>query len=376
MFGGLAAGVDLASLSVEELNAAMVELGTMTARFDAAAARLVGHWDARRCWRAEGARTASAWLRTKGRMAPATAARTVKVARAMRAMPATEAAWRRGEINADHVIQLIRSRACAAEEFDRDEEQLIEQARTLPFRSFEAASAYWRQLADEAGMSKKAAEQHGRRRLSLSQSLGGWWYGEFGLGPLDGATVDVTLRAIYDELLAADWAEARARLGPAATVADLARTPEQRRADALVEMAIRARTAPADGRRPAPRFTVLVGYETFAGRVCELANGTVVTPGALVPYLDQAYVERVVFDGPSRVIDVGTERRFFTGALRRAIEVRDRTCYHPLCDEPAEHGDIDHIDRYTDGGPTTQINGRPACPFHNQLRERSPEPPP
>ena len=37
-------------------------------------------------------------------------------------------------------------------------------------------------------------------------------------------------------------------------------------------------------------------YETFAGRICQLANGTVVSPGSLVPWLESASVERVVFD--------------------------------------------------------------------------------
>src|SRR4029453_10563823 len=113
----------------------------------------------------------------------------------------------------------------------------------------------------------------------------------------------------------------------------LDRTPAQRRADALIEMAIRARTAPKDGRRPAPLFSVLVGYETFAGPVLEMFNRTVVTPGTACRWLTEAYVERIVFDTPSRVIDVGAERRFFRGALRRAIEVRDRRCFHPSCDE-------------------------------------------
>src|SRR5439155_22759328 len=122
------------------------------------------------------------------------------------------------------------------------------------------------------------------------------------------------------------------------------RTPAQRRADALVEMAVRASTAPADGRRPAPLFTVLVGYETFAGRVCELANRTVVTPGSLVPWLDEAYLERVVFDGPSPVIDVGHRRRLFVGATRRAVEVRDLECFHETCELPAEDCQIDHIE--------------------------------
>ncbi|MDQ3462550.1 MAG: hypothetical protein M3471_05900, partial [Actinomycetota bacterium] len=87
------------------------------------------------------------------------------------------------------------------------------------------------------------------------------------------------------------------------------RTPAQRRADALVEMARRAGSAPADGRRPEPLFTVLVGYESFDGRICQLANGSVVSPGSLVPWLDSAWVERVVFESPSRVIDGGLRER-------------------------------------------------------------------
>jgi len=137
-------------------------------------------------------------------------------------------------------------------------------------------------------------------------------------------------------------------------------------------MARRAGTAPADGRRPEPLFTVLVGYETFAGRICELANGTVVSPGSVVPWLDEAWVERVVFEGRSRVIDVGISRRLFSGATRRAVEVRDRECFHPLCDLPAEQCEIDHVQPWAAGGPTEAANGRAACGFHNRGRNRAP----
>jgi hypothetical protein len=90
-------------------------------------------------------------------------------------------------------------------------------------------------------------------------------------------------------------------------------------------------------------------------------TGTVLSPGSLVDFLDEAWVERVVFDGPSRVIDVGVTRRLFDGATRRAIQVRDRECFHDLCDEPAEHSQIDHIEPWSAGGATTTDNGRSAC---------------
>ena len=113
---------------------------------------------------------------------------------------------------------------------------------------------------------------------------------------------------------------------------------------------------------------MLVGYETLAGTICELANATMVTPGSLLPWLERAWVERVVFDSPSRVIDVGVHRRLFTGATRRAVEVRDRECFEPACDVPAEQCQIDHVRPYAEGGLTTQANGRPACALHNRHR--------
>ncbi|HEV2069298.1 MAG TPA: DUF222 domain-containing protein, partial [Acidimicrobiales bacterium] len=184
-------------------------------------------------------------------------------------------------------------------------EMLVGQASSLRYDHLTRVLASWCQHVDPDGAEDHAERQRASRRVHLSQGFGDRWFLDGVLEPISGAIVSDSLRAIADELFEADWAEARERLGEAATVADLARTPAQRRHDALVEMARRAGTAPADGRRPEPLFSILVGYETFHGRICELANRTVVSPGSLVPWLDQAWVERVVFDAPSRVIDVG-----------------------------------------------------------------------
>ncbi len=134
-------------------------------------------------------------------------------------------------------------------------------------------------------------------------------------------------------------------------------------------MATRSRTAPADGIRPAPLFSVFVGYETLHGRICELENGTVLAPSALTPWMDSAYFERAIFSFGNRV-DVSVRARLFTGGTRRAIELRDRICTHPYCYEPAESCQADHIETYAEGGPTTQENGRLLCGFHNRLRNQ------
>ena len=99
----------------------------------------------------------------------------------------------------------------------------------------------------------------------------------------------------------------------------------------------------------------------------------------MFPLLAEADIERIVFGAPSRVIDVGVRERFFTGALRRAIEARDRHCQHPSgCDVPAEDCQIDHVVPYAAGGLTVQSNGRCYCAGHNRDRVNRPteRPPP
>jgi len=175
------------------------------------------------------------------------------------------------------------------------------------------------------------------------------------------------------ELFEADWAEARARCGDAAVAADLARTPKQRRADALRIMAERSAAKPAEATEARVLLQVLVGHESV-DRLCELSNGTVVTPGQLLPVLDRAEVERVIFDGPSKVIDVGVRRRLFSGATRTAIHARDRGCTHPSCSEPLDRCQIDHVIPYCQGGLTTQDNGTDQCRFHNHHKGGRPPP--
>jgi hypothetical protein len=105
--------------------------------------------------------------------------------------------------------------------------------------------------------------------------------------------------------------------------------------------------------------------------VCELEDGTVVHPSELRDFLAGAEIERVVFDGPRRVIEVGERTRFFTGALRRAIQVRDRHCQDPAgCDEPITGCEVDHIEEFEDGGRTTQANGELKCRYHNRRKNR------
>jgi hypothetical protein len=367
--------LDLDEVSGDALSDAVLAMQQLRGGLEAAEARLLSRWDAQRCWQASGAKTGAAWLAWKQRVPIQVARQRLRHARALRTLPAVEDAWATGDIDRSHLTTLLGARTSrTADAFDDDHERLLDLARHHGFVDFKRACDHWEMAADPDGAEQGADADRAAREVHLAQSFGGMWFGRATLDPVSGEIVDRTLRMIERELFEADWAEARERLGREPTILDLRRTPAQRRADALVEMAARARTAPSDGRRPAPLFTVVVGLETFLGPVLELFNRTVLTPGTAARHLSEADVERIVFDGPSRVLDVGAQRRFFTGALRRAIEVRDRTCFHPTCDEVPQRPEVDHIHEASKGGPTTQDNGRYGCRFHNQWRNTLPKP--
>jgi hypothetical protein len=367
---GEALDIDPDTLCAGELADAVVELHRDLARLAAVNARLVAAADARRVGADDGYRSTVAWLGDRCRVPGRQARAEVRLARRLRTMPETAAALAHGEISEAHAQRLGSLNAGrTAHAFGEAEETLVGHARSMRWVEFERVCAYWRQVVDPDGAEDRAGLDAARRRVDVFEGLDGTGTLDGILTPVGRATVAEALKRIEQDLFEADWREARTRLGDGASAADMERTPAQRRHDALVEMANRAMTAPKAGKRPRPLVTIFAGYETFAGRICELADGTVVSPGTVAGLLDEAVIERIVFDGRSRVIDVG-HQRLFAGALRRAIEARDRFCTGPGCDVPAADCEIDHLEPYSYGGATDQTNGRPKCPFHHRLRHR------
>ncbi len=346
------------------------------ARFEAFVTEATVAFEASEEWAADGAKTASAWIATRCRVPRGAARKRTRLGRTLRHLPRCAEAWRQGRIGSDQARAIASARRHRTEaSMARDEEMLVSQAAAMGFEDFYRALSYWKQLADPEGADAADEDRRAARHVYLEPSIGGMWLGQMTLDPISGSIVSGELNRLEHELFEADCAEARERLGRTPRFDELARDGGRRRADALVEMANRSRTAPADGIRPAPLFSVLVGYETLHGRICELENGTVLPPSSLQPWMEAAYFERAIFSLGTRV-DVSVRARLFTGGTRRAIELRDRICTHPYCYEPAETCEADHIQPYAEGGPTTQDNGRLLCGFHNRLRNQRQRPPP
>ena len=350
--------LDAGGLSDSELHDLVVAVQQERARLGAAAADLLGRWDRSRVWAGDGSRSASARLARDTRSSAGSASVELRRARQLRSMPSTAAAVARGELSLDHVDLLGRAnQPCRAGAFAEHEAVLVAECVRLRFAHAVRIVEYWCQRAD-AQTNQADPERRGEGgRLHASATMDGTVVLDAVLEPIGGAAVLAELARLEREHYLADERQG------------IERTAAQRRADALVTMAERSATTPTGGRRPKPLFTVLLGDDTFT-RLCELSNGTVLTPGQLVPWLGTAELETVLFDGPSTVVSV-SHRRAFTGAVRRAIEVRDRHCQHPSgCDVPSDRCDVDHIVPYSQRGESSQFNGRLECSTHNRHSDK------
>ncbi|HEY1118567.1 MAG TPA: DUF222 domain-containing protein, partial [Acidimicrobiales bacterium] len=135
-----------------------------------------------------------------------------------------------------------------------------------------------------------ARRRYDQRRAHCSRTFDGSTRLDALFDPVGGASFRQELERLEAQLYESDWADAKERGGGTASVLDLDRTPAQRRHDALVLMAKRSAALPEGNPHPRPLVTVLVGEETLA-RLCELSDGTVLTPGEVLPILRDVDVD-------------------------------------------------------------------------------------
>ncbi|MEX2625274.1 MAG: DUF222 domain-containing protein [Ilumatobacteraceae bacterium] len=359
---------DLSSLTDAEVHELVTGLCRARARVDGALFGALSVWDARMIWSDDGSKGAGARIAAESGWKKAAADQAMARARKLRRMPATGQAIAAGRLTADYVELLHEAAEVELDDpFTDYEPVLVDACAAVGWAESRDQIHRWIEKHDPDGADERAAKRHAKRQLSAGETLDGQVHLQGLLPRMGGQEFLAELNRLERQLYLDDQSTGNVR------------TASQRRADAAVEMARRSAAldgAEVDaGRAPRVTLSVVLGLNAVE-HLCELLSGTVITPGEIVPLFDRCDIERIVFDGPDHDVTKVSSQRSFTGALRRAIVVRDRRCTHPSgCDTPADRCDIDHIIERFLGGETSRVNGRAMCATHNQdrvLRERGP----
>lgn len=230
-----------------------------------------------------------------------------------------------------------------------------------PYRSEQDRREWEQQLLEEK-------QRRARRRRSL------WFWNDDDGSVLFKGSLPV-LEAEPLQRLIASYVESDRRRGrdqrdPRAE----ARTGEQRRADALLELVAAAQTGNGSpsmaGDRP--RVVVLMDEDSLRQRAEQagrLGSGERITAGELRRLVCDAELTPVVLGSDSEVLDAGRDKRLVTPQIRRTLSARDGGCQFPGCDVRDERCEAHHIIPWWAGGATALENLVSLCPHHHHLVE-------
>ena len=322
---------------------------------DAKISSAVGTYDATALYGIDGAVSAAGWLKQSCGMSGAAAGSLVKIARRLRQLDVTRAAWLAGELSGGQV------QAITANVDDRTVDQLVAQEAALvpllvPLTVADTAHAMrvWKVNADLLNQDVPPGDQE--RSAHLSRLLDG-------RSRLD-ADLDAEATALAVEAL---------RLAESPDAEGEERDAARRRGDALTDIfrffLDHQHDAPKNRNRP--HVSMVVDWDRYrAGHGGTYGDGVPASPAAVRTTLCDAGVSRVVTSGRSVILDLGMSERLFSDAQFQALVLRDRHCRHPGCDRPPQWCHAHHVIPWEEGGPTDLANGVLKCSRHHHIGHR------
>ena len=384
--------LDAASIPTSDLPKAVLEAQLAAQRLQADYLELLAEAKQRGCTRDTIHRSQAIWLADHTRINKTAAGRTVNQAELLFIeFPQLGHAYRTGQFADAHLGLFTRlwNRRELRDVFTRDLEHLIgftQKEWAICRTLFEA----WETLVDPIDPNDHAAKAHAGRGFTYANGLDHVVMGELNTTTAFWAQIEPILQAKVDQLFEADWEEARNRVGDDACGDDLLRNDEHRWHDALaiiirqgaglkdpgtaataavidretLDTELDRRDAANDGKYPAPRTTEGAVRRAATYR-CETASGMPMSPSDALDYAIAGHVQLFVMNTKTKDFTASARVRLFKGTQRRGILIRDRHCQGRGCDTRANHCEVDHITRHTDGGPTIPTNGEALCgPCH------------
>ncbi len=299
------------------------------------------------------------WMARSGQETPREAARAVWAARELERRPAVRDAAARGRITIGQAKAIGAALDALPTSLDQgqraDAERLIltearhsseEKLRTMTERILQQVAPEKSDSAEEraAKLAERDVRARSRRKL---------WFGpesdgsiEFGgsLPVVAGRRLQSIVQSVSDRRYRSAN-DARDRLA-------LQETPQQRAADALVEVLEAAAAVERGEARTASipagaaQLQVLIPYQDLLDRAAAsglLTDGTAVSAGELRVMACDAELIPAVLGSESQVLDLGHTVRLAPPSIRRAIGLRDGGCAFPGCTTPMRHCDLHHV---------------------------------
>jgi hypothetical protein len=285
----------------------------------------------------------------------------LRVAEALRELPATRAAFSRGELTFTKVRALTRVATAASEE------KLLELAGALTASQLDRALRVYRRITTD-----EARATHELEYVDYHFEEDGSLYLRARLAAEDGTVLVKALDAARERVFERRRQElAAARHADTGEDSDLETEAPQRpaRVEALVEVAQAALASTDEPGHERARLVVHVDAAALApdedGRA-ELEEGPVIAAETARRLgCDAELVTQVERDGLP--VSVGRRRRTVPPALRRVLEARDDdTCCFPGC-ERTRHLQAHHRRHWADGGETSVDNLVLLCFHHHRL---------
>jgi hypothetical protein len=369
------AAEDLGALPASVLATEIVDLDRAIARLAGEKARRVAMFDAMDGGAVDGAQSTAVWLRRRCHAGQYDSWQTVRVATALRELPATADALCAGEITWQQTVLLAPVLSDARAELGPAETAQLEgtllaQARVDTLDGVRTAVRHVKGHLDPDGTLARGEREFDGRYLAASVTGDGLLHLQ---GRFDAEGGAVLMTALESAM-------------PAPSPDD-PRTRAQVRADAMVELlggVLDSGGLPTvAGQRP--HVTLTASIETLrreaakAGVTLGPDSAPRITPGAELtwtgPIPDEtarrlscdSEVTRLLLDPAGQPLHLGFTRRVVSSQQRIALARRDGGCIYRGCTRPPPHTVAHHIVHWTDGGATDLDNLVLLCRYHHRL---------
>ncbi len=367
---------DLSSISREDLAEIVSEMAAESERLSAMAGRFMEVGERSACSYTKGERTMIGLVNAKGRLSRRRAASIRRAGRAVYRFPNFHAALLARRITLAHVDVMTKwTKKANSDQVRASEEALAAVAVLTTPEEFEEALRTWVAVADPNEHLDEFLRAQARRHLHLQPDLFRNVHVTGVLDPLFGEQVMNTILENAEWLQANNEELSIAQANHDALVQLILDPDEEGSVRPRLEILVPADNTDEHGEvdqtEPEPVKPPVVGDRGFSAVYYpRTANGNLIPPAIIDKLIAGSRVCYHPVTAEGTLAEDAPAGRDFTIVQRRMIRLRDGCCQHPGCRRPARVCHYDHVQPWSQRGPTLISNGQLLCPFHHRWKHR------